>query len=123
MTYTFSVQNQCESLLGETHYPRPLTLWNCLDYLRMIQENASAPSFELIDAFKEKYSEYEIIEYPDSEGIPWKYYVDTDGYEIELIFGEERTILRSYDADDDDLICIVVNPFSKDIWSSCPPKW
>ena len=89
----------------------------------MIQENASAPSFELIDAFKEKYSEYEIIEYPDSEGIPWKYYVDTDGYEIELIFGEERTILRSYDADDDDLICIVVNPFSKDIWSSCPPKW
>ncbi len=89
----------------------------------MPQENASTPSFELIDTFKEKYSEYEITEYPDSDEIPWKYYVDTGGYEIELIFGEERTILRSYDTDDDDLICTIINPFSKDIWDSCPPKW
>jgi len=37
--YVVSVQSQCESLLGDTHYPRPLTLWNCLDYLAMIQEN------------------------------------------------------------------------------------
>jgi len=35
--YVLSVQNQCESLLGDTHYPRPLTFWNCFDYLEMIQ--------------------------------------------------------------------------------------
>ncbi|MCV0410119.1 hypothetical protein [Nitrosopumilus sp.] len=34
--YAISVQNRCESLLGFTHYPRPPTLWNCLDYLRMV---------------------------------------------------------------------------------------
>ncbi len=34
--YVISIQNRCESLLGDTHYPRPLTLWNCFDYLQMI---------------------------------------------------------------------------------------
>ncbi len=37
--YVISVQSQCESILGDTHYPRPLTLWNCLDFLAKIQEN------------------------------------------------------------------------------------
>ena len=35
-SYAISVQDRCESLLGHTHYPRPLTLWNCLDYLNMV---------------------------------------------------------------------------------------
>lgn len=34
--YAVSVQIRCEDLLGDTHYPRPLTLWNCLDYLNMV---------------------------------------------------------------------------------------
>ena len=37
--YYIQVQSECESILGDTHYPRPLTLWNCLDYLKMIEEN------------------------------------------------------------------------------------
>ncbi len=47
--YVLSVQSQCESLLGDTHYPRPLTLWNCVDYLRMIQEN---PEPDVTDSLK-----------------------------------------------------------------------
>ena len=34
--YVISVQNRCETILGDTHYPRPFTLWNCLDYLHMV---------------------------------------------------------------------------------------
>jgi hypothetical protein len=49
--YYISVQDQCTSQLGDTHYPRPLTLWNCLDYLRMIQENTEPES---LDSFPEK---------------------------------------------------------------------
>ena len=121
--YALSVQIKCESLLGDTHYPRPLTLWNCLDYLNMINENIQATSSELIDTFKEKYSNYEIMEYTDSQEIPWKYSVSTGSSDVELIFGDERTILRSYGTPDGDLICTVINPFPKDILDSCPPKW
>lgn len=34
--YVISVQDRCETILGDTHYPRPLNLWNCLDYLNMV---------------------------------------------------------------------------------------
>lgn len=51
--YVVSAQNRCESLLGDTHYPRPLTLWNCFDYLQMIDyppepTNTSIPEPEQI---------------------------------------------------------------------------
>ncbi|MCV0410160.1 hypothetical protein [Nitrosopumilus sp.] len=35
--YVISVQNKCETMLGDRHYPRPLTLWTCLHYLSMIE--------------------------------------------------------------------------------------
>jgi hypothetical protein len=34
--YAASVQIRCDDLLGDTKYPRPLTFWNCLDYLQKI---------------------------------------------------------------------------------------
>lgn len=34
--YAVSVQIRCEDLLGDTKYPRPLTFWNCLDYLQKV---------------------------------------------------------------------------------------
>ncbi len=43
LAYVTSVQNQCDSLLGDTRYPRPLTFWNCLDYLRMIEPIPESP--------------------------------------------------------------------------------
>ena len=48
--YVISVQSRCESLLGDTHYPRPLTLWNCLDYFRMVDN----PPPKSLDFFPEK---------------------------------------------------------------------
>ncbi len=34
--YAVSVQIRCDDLLGDTKYPRPLTFWNCLDYLQRV---------------------------------------------------------------------------------------
>ena len=34
--YAVSVQTRCEDLLDDTHYPRPLTFCNCLDYLQRV---------------------------------------------------------------------------------------
>lgn len=34
--YVISVQDRCETILGDSYYPRPLNLWNCLDYLNMV---------------------------------------------------------------------------------------
>ena len=34
--YVISVQIRCEDLLGDTKYPRPLTFWNCFDYLQRV---------------------------------------------------------------------------------------
>ena len=92
-------------------------------YFGIIDTKPEAQPHELIETFKEKYSDYEIIEYPDSKGITWKYSVNTVSSDVELIFGSERTILRSYGTTDGDLICTVINPFPKDIMDSCPPKW
>lgn len=52
------------------------------------------PSKSIIDTFKEKYSDYEIIEYLDSKGFVWKYTVKTSNNDVEIIFGDDRTILR-----------------------------
>jgi hypothetical protein len=34
--YAASVQIRCEDLLGDTKYPRPLTWWNCYEYLQRV---------------------------------------------------------------------------------------
>lgn len=44
--YAVSIQIQCEDLLGDTHYPRPLTFWNCLDYLQKV-DNSSPKSSDV----------------------------------------------------------------------------
>ena len=77
----------------------------------------------VIDAFNEKYFEYGITEYFDSEGFVWKYQVKTNSTNVELILGDERVILRSYDAPDDSPLCMIINPFPKDVEDWCPPKW
>ncbi len=64
--YVVSVQNRCESLLGDTHYPRPLTLWNCFDYLQMIDYppepiNTSIPEPEPTFEKEEQFTKIEII--------------------------------------------------------------
>ena len=42
--YVVSVQDRCDSLLAGSHYPHPgpLTLWNCLSYLNMIDDSDAA---------------------------------------------------------------------------------
>ena len=77
----------------------------------------------MVDAFKEKYSDYEITEYPNSKGVPWKYTANIGNKDVEIIFGENRTILRSYETPDKNLVCTIVNPFPKDVFDYCPPKW
>ena len=37
--YVINVQSQCESMLGDTHYPRPLTFWNCLEFMKMTENS------------------------------------------------------------------------------------
>ncbi len=78
---------------------------------------------KVIDTFKEKYSDYGVTEYPDSNGIPWKYTAKANSADVELILGDDRVILRSYDAPDGNMICMVVNPFPSDVLDWCPPKW
>lgn len=45
--YTVSVQTRCEDLLGETHYPRPLTFWNCYEYLQRVDNPPPQTTSEL----------------------------------------------------------------------------
>jgi len=75
---------------------------------------------ELIQTFKEKYSQYKITEYPDSKGIPYKYHADS-GYGVELLFGKDRIVLKAWN--NDGVQCIVSNPFPRDILDNCPLKW
>ena len=78
---------------------------------------------ELVEAFKEKYSEFGIIEYNDSNGIPYKYSAKTSNRDVELILGLDRNVLRSFEKDTDDSICTIINPFPRDVFDYCPPKW
>lgn len=52
-TYVVLFQTQCESLLGDRHYPRPLTFWNCMGFMNMIQENPE-PVMKPIDSVPKK---------------------------------------------------------------------
>ena len=57
--YVISVQNRCESLLGDTHYPRPLTLWNCLNYLQMVD---NPPPKSISEPITEHEPDYESLQ-------------------------------------------------------------
>jgi len=76
---------------------------------------------ELIQTFKEKYSQYEISEFPDSKGIPYKYVVHTENNEIELLLEKDRVVLKAWK--DENALCIVSNPIPRDILDNCPLKW
>lgn len=77
----------------------------------------------VIQTFKDHYSNYEITEYLDSDNIIWKYKVETSYANIELIIGNDRVILRSFDKYDENMMCMIVNPYPKDVLDWCPPKW
>ena len=79
---------------------------------------------ELIKTFKEKYSEHRLREDPDSKGIPYRYTAITNyDSQVELLLEKDRVILREIGTPDGNTICIVVNPFPRDILGTCPSKW
>ena len=126
--FVINVQSQCESLPDDLQDPMTSSFWGCMYYLDMANSNQemasiteSMESKELVKTFTEKYSQYEITEFPDSNQNIWKYSVDTGDKQVELIFGKERTVLRAFD--DSQGICTVINPFPQDIIDNCPPKW
>ena len=85
--------------------------------------NSHIPEFKpytekIIDAFKERYSGNGITEFPDSNGIPYKYSSQTGA---DLILEKDRVVLKVWK--DDELLCIVSNPLPRDLWDNCPPKW
>ncbi len=77
---------------------------------------------ELIKTFKEKYSDNEITEYPDSKGIPYKYSAKVGNNYVDLILEKNRIVLKSW-VNDGDTLCIVSNPVPRDILDNCPLKW
>ena len=76
---------------------------------------------ELIETFKEKYSDHEITEYPNSKGIPYKYVAHTQNDTVELLLERDRVVLKAWK--ENDALCIVSNPVPRDILDNCPLKW
>ena len=76
---------------------------------------------ELIETFKEKYSDRKITEHLDSKGIPYRYVAYTTSNTVELLFGKDRVVLKGWN--DDGALCIVSNPVPRDILNNCPLKW
>ncbi|MDH3737407.1 MAG: hypothetical protein OEQ94_10375 [Nitrosopumilus sp.] len=90
-----------------------------LSYESLLNEKLQVE--ELINTFKEKYSEYEIMEFPDSKGVPYKYLVKASYTDVELIL-EKDIVLRAW-TNDGGPICLVSNPYPRDILNNCPLKW
>ena len=86
-----------------------------------LQSSNDARLTELIETFKEKYSDYEITEYPDSKGVPYKYVARTSNNLVELLLEKDRVVLKAWN--DGDALCIVSNPIPRDILNNCPLKW
>ena len=76
---------------------------------------------DLITTFKEKYSDRDITEFPDSKGIPYKYVAHREHSDVELILEKDRVVLKAWK--DGDVRCIVSNPLPRDILDNCPLKW
>ena len=126
--FVINVQSQCESLPEHLQDSMTSSFWGCMYYLDMVNSNQEMASItesienkEIANTFAEKYSQYEIIEFPDSNENIWKYSVDTGDKQVELIFGKERIVLRAFDESEG--ICTIINPFPQDILDNCPPKW
>ena len=91
-------------------------------YKSLLNENLQVDG--LIEAFTEKYSNHGLKTDPDSKGIPYRYTATTNyNSHVELLLEKDRVILREIGTVDGDTICIVVNPFPRDVWDTCPSKW
>ena len=77
---------------------------------------------ELVETFKEKYSDREITEFPDSRGVPYKYSAKNGDNYVDLILEKDRVVLKAW-SDDGNTLCIVSNPLPRDIRDNCPLKW
>ncbi len=87
-----------------------------------LQLDNTMKTAELIETFKNKYSDREIIEFPDSQGIPYKYSAKNGDNYVDLILEKDRIVLKAWSGDGETL-CIVSNPIPRDILDNCPVKW
>ena len=76
---------------------------------------------KLIQTFKEKYHGYEITEFPDSKGVPYKYSATLRNGQVDLIFEKDRIFLKVWLSDRPS--CMVSDPLPRDILDNCPMKW
>lgn len=84
--YVISVQSRCESLLGDTHYPRPLTFWNCFDYLQGVDHPPSKSSAIELDPNPHPESPPTSTQCrPDLPPGPYDYYLDKEFCKWKLI--------------------------------------
>ncbi len=86
-----------------------------------LQLDSTMKTVELIETFKEKYSDREITEFPDSKGVPYKYVAHAKNSDVELLLEKDRVVLKAWK--DGDTLCIVSNPLPRDILNNCPLKW
>ena len=82
----------------------------------------SLPEFKsstekVIEAFKERHSEDGITEFPDSQGVPYKYSSKTGA---DLILEKDRVVLKVWK--NDEPLCIVTNPIIRDVWEKLSSK-
>ena len=76
---------------------------------------------KLIQTFKEKYHGYEIIEFPDSKGVPYKYSATLRNGQADLIIEKDRVFLKVWINERPS--CMVSDPLPRDILDNCPMKW
>lgn len=88
---------------------------------RQSLQNEKLQVDELIQTFKEKYSQHEITEDLDSKGVPYRYTAKTSSSEIELLLEKYRVVLKAWKGND--ALCIVSNPVPRDITDNCTLKW
>ena len=85
----------------------------------LIDENLQTE--KLIQTFKEKYQGYEITEFPDSKGVPYKYSATLRNGQADLIFEKDRIFLKVWINEQPS--CMVSDPLPRDILDNCPMKW
>lgn len=93
-----------------------------LSYESLLNENIQTD--ELIETFKEKYSEHGLGEDLDSKGIPYRYTATTNyNSHVELLIEKDRIILREIGTPNGNTICIISNPIPRDVLKTCPSLW
>ena len=101
--------------------------------LVLVLENTKIPSDDklhlhdnpqtqkLIETFMKKYHGYEITEFPDSKGVPYKYSATLRSGQADLIFEKDRIFLKVWINEQPS--CMVTDPLPRDILDNCPMKW